>query len=122
MRSLVRKQSLDSVTVFWLDRGRAVNLLTEMARALGTGRREVKRVGVFGSLAEGRAVPGSDADVIIVLARSEKRAMDRRDDYIGYFGDLPLGVDLFCYTEEETHVVPLARRACATARWLYERP
>ena len=31
----------------------------------------------FGSLAEGRAVPGSDADVLVLLSHSETRWLDR---------------------------------------------
>jgi hypothetical protein len=47
--------------------------------------------------------------------------MDRFTDFIGFFGDLGMGVDLFCYTEEEIRTVPLAGKACSGARWLFQR-
>src|SRR3989304_1546316 len=100
MQSLVRKKSSGSVTVFWFDREKALELLAKNAQILGRQRAEVLRVGVFGSLANGRAVPGSDADVIIIVPRNTKRMIDRSDDYIGYFNDIGLGGDLFSYKEE----------------------
>ena len=121
MQSLVRKKSSGSVTVFWFDREKALELLAKNAQILGRQRAEVLRVGVFGSLANGRAVPGSDADLIIIVSKNTKRMIDRCDDYIGYFGGLGLGVDLFCYTEEEAWTIPLAKRACAGARWLFRK-
>jgi hypothetical protein len=56
-----------SVTVFWLD----TDLVRERLRAVVERLAEnpnVLRVILFGSFAEGRAVPGSDLDVMIVLA------------------------------------------------------
>jgi len=74
-------------------------------------RVEIRSIRLFGSLAEGRAVPGSDADVLILLERSERRWIDRSLDYIGYFEDVGMPVELFCYTEQEAERTPLARRA-----------
>jgi len=67
MQSVVRKESFGSVTVFWLD----TDLVRERLRAVVERLAEnpnVLRVILFGSFAEGRAVPGSDLDVMIVLA------------------------------------------------------
>jgi predicted nucleotidyltransferase len=115
----VQKRSYGSVTVFWLDRSRAVSLLEEAARELGADRPEVLYVGLFGSLAEGRAIPGSDADLLLVLSQSERRFLDRPLDYSPFFSDVGLGVDLFCYLREEIGEVPFARRALASSRPLY---
>ena len=67
MQSTVRKESFGSVTVFWLD----TDLVRERLRAVVERLADdpnVLRVILFGSFAEGRAVPGSDLDVMIVLA------------------------------------------------------
>jgi predicted nucleotidyltransferase len=66
-----------------------------------------------GSLAEGRAVPGSDADVLVLLDRSDRRWLDRPLDYSDEFAEIGLGVELFCYTLDELQRVPLARDARA---------
>ncbi len=122
MRSVVRKESYGSVTVFWLDREEAVRRLREAAGHLGRTRPEVRFVGLFGSLARGTAVPGSDADVIVIVDRSEVRFLDRPLEYLPFFAEVGLGVDLFCYTEEELPRVPLAQNAVEHAVALWGEP
>jgi len=107
----VRKESFGSVTVFWLDRDEVVSRLRECARRLVAARPEVAGVYLFGSLAEGRAVPGSDGDVLVLLASSETRWLDRPLAFSPHFDGCGVGVELFCYTQEEATRVPLARRA-----------
>lgn len=97
--------------VFWLNRDEALRAVTDAAGRLVSERGEVVAVYLFGSLAEGRAVPGSDADVLVLLERSVRRWVERPLDYQHYFHDCGLPVELFCYTREEAESVPLARRA-----------
>lgn len=108
--------------VSWLDTEEALRRLRRAAEALLRRRREVLGVYLFGSLAEGRAVPGSDADVLVLLERSDRpwteRALDLRPD----FDDAGLPVDLFCYTPEELLRTPFAREARARAVTLAEDP
>jgi len=99
------------VTVFWLERDEVILRLRERARGLVAARPDVAGVYLFGSLAEGRAVPGSDADVLVLLAHSETRWLDRPLTLAPHFDGCGIGVELFCYTEEETARIPLARRA-----------
>ena len=122
MRSRVQRRSYGSVTVFWLDREGARRAVQEGADRLGRERPEVLYVGLFGSLAEGRAVPGSDADVIVLVSESARRSLDRPLDYLPYFDAVGLGVDLFVYTPAEAERIPLARGALARARPLWQRP
>jgi len=84
-------------------------------------RAEIRSIRLFGSLAEGRAVPGSDADVLILLERSERRWIDRPLDYIGYFEGVGMPVELFCYTTEEAERTPLAARALESGTPLARR-
>jgi len=55
------------VTVFWLDTDLVRERLSAVVARM-TDDPNVLRVILFGSFAEGRAVPGSDLDVMIVLA------------------------------------------------------
>lgn len=72
---------------------------------------DVVAVYLFGSAAEGRAVPGSDADVLILLRGSDVRWLDRPLEFARYFDDCGVGVEVFCYTVDEAARVALARRA-----------
>lgn len=110
----MRKESYGSVTVFWLDRDEVRRRLGEAAVEVVEARPEVRAVYLFGSLAEDRAVPGSDADLLILLTSSHRRWMDRPLEYDGAFKGMGMPVELFCYTVEEAARVPLARRALQT--------
>lgn len=110
----MRRESYGSVTVFWLESDEARRRLAEAAKELVRARRDVRAVYLFGSLAEDRAVPGSDADLLVVLTSSDRRWMDRPLEYAEYFQATGMPVELFCYTEEELSRVALARRALET--------
>ena len=56
-----------SVKVFSLDRRKAIETIKTAMRAVQQRCPEVDRAILFGSLARGDAVPGSDADVLLVL-------------------------------------------------------
>lgn len=117
----MRKESYGSVTTFWLDRDEAIRRLSEAADHLVAAREDVVAVLLFGSLADGRAVPGSDADLLILLAGSGTRWLDRPLEFASFFVGCGIGVDLFCYTVEEAAVTPLALSARASGRLLAGR-
>lgn len=118
----MEKKSFGSVKVFWLNRSEALRRLREAAQAVLAACPEVLGVYLFGSLAQGRAVPGSDADVLILLEKSELRWMDRPLRFHGFFSGMGLPVDLFCYTLEEAEENLIARKALAEGLCLARRP
>jgi len=71
---------------------------------------------LFGSLARGDAVPGSDVDLLIVLAADERRFMDRVSDFLP--DAFPIGVDVIPWTlaELEDRVAEGDRFAMAILR------
>jgi predicted nucleotidyltransferase len=89
------------VSVTYLDGGAAIQRLDELARALIDSRSDVQTVYLFGSLAQGRHVPGSDADLLIVLTEDHRRFVDRVPEFLRAFLDAPLAVDVFPYTVQE---------------------
>ncbi|MDR7420331.1 MAG: nucleotidyltransferase domain-containing protein [Armatimonadota bacterium] len=111
MPSAVEKRSYGSVEVFWLNSAEVVRRLREAAGRLLAEHPDVVSVHLFGSLAEGRGVPGSDADILIVLARSDERWIDRPLRFMPYFEAVGLPVDVLCYTLDEARTTPLAGRA-----------
>lgn len=60
---------------------------------------EIEEVWLFGSLARGDAVPGSDADLLIVLGDCQLPFLDRSVHYQPDF--CGVGVDVLAYTREE---------------------
>ena len=121
MPSIVQKKSLNSVTIFWFKKDKALRILRRIAKIIGKNCSGVLRVGLFGSIAKGTAVPGSDADILIILDQSQKRIMDRYHDFIQFFKTLDIDVDIFCYTLEEIDGNNLAGSAYRNSIWLYVR-
>jgi len=50
-------------------------------------------------VAEGAAVPGSDVDLLLILAASDRPFLDRIPLFLPSW--FPVGVDVFPYTREE---------------------
>ena len=93
------KASSSSAKVFWLNRKETTQRLLEAMKALQVRHPEIERAVLFGSLQRGDAVPGSDADVLLVLRTTNlpfsERAAAYRPEGIG------IPVDLFVYTRPE---------------------
>ena len=114
--SVIRKQSCGSVTVFWLDRNLLMSLIRSAARNLTRNHEEVVRVILFGSVASDRALPSSDADILVVVRDSDLPFIDRPIRFRDHFSDIGVGADLFVYTEQELAAgsIPLAASALRT--------
>ena len=76
-------------------------------------RPEVRRVLLFGSLAVGQAVPGSDADLLVILSGSDRSFLNRIPLYTP--DGCPVGVDVFPYTQAEIESLT------ATGNWFLRR-
>ncbi|MEW6405542.1 MAG: nucleotidyltransferase domain-containing protein [Chloroflexota bacterium] len=88
--------------VAFLDEERAIEELVERVQGLLVNDERVIAVGLFGSLARGRALPSSDADLLIVLrTHPEARWIDRISEYASAFGGTALPVEVFPYTLRE---------------------
>ena len=105
-----------------LDRDRAIAKLRERAERVVATHPEVRAVILFGSLAEGRATPGSEPDLLILPLSPGGRPMDRPLLYLDAFADLGPPVDLLCFTGREAAGMPVARRAMEGGRVLAGSP
>ena len=125
-RSVIRKQSYGTVKVFWLDRALLKSRIMQAVRKLSREHEAVTRVVLFGSVASDRALPSSDADILVVVRDTDTQFLDRANPFRGYFSDIGVGVDLFVYTEPEmaAGTIPVAVTALRTGIELYaaERP
>lgn len=75
--------------------------LSRLARELARARPEVEDVVLFGSLASGRARPGSDADLLVIVRESPERFLDRMLTYGPYFRAAPIACEVLPYTRAE---------------------
>jgi len=113
-----------SARVFSLNRDEVVANLRRLAGELVTSNRNVRRVLLFGSLATDSYSPRSDADLLVVVDRDERRRMDRTTEFILHF--LPAGcpTDVLVYTVAEVEREkdePFLRRVLGQAVLLAER-
>ncbi|MBI2912315.1 MAG: nucleotidyltransferase domain-containing protein [Chloroflexi bacterium] len=120
----MQRQSFGSVRVTYFDRRGVRRAAEEFAARLAAERPEVVRVVLFGSVARGDAVPGSDADFLVIISRSDKDFLDRMSDYRP--DHFPVGVDVFPYTEHELQQMIregnfFLRRALREGITLFER-
>jgi predicted nucleotidyltransferase len=119
MPSFVVKESLNSAKVFWLDQASLLTEIHKVARELAEKNENILKIILFGSLAEKKAVPGSDADILIVLKEDAKPFMARMSEWLEKFSvDFP--VEIFPYTKKELDN-PLACQAMRTGITLFER-
>jgi predicted nucleotidyltransferase len=87
------------VKLFWLNHDEVKDWLTKAVQNLARRHREIDEVWLFGSLARGQAVPGSDADVLLVLRECDLPFLERAAHYQPEF--CGVGVDVFAYTRKE---------------------
>ncbi len=95
----MQKRSSRSVKVTYFHKEAVWQALRSYVTDLVQARPEVRRVIVFGSLARDEAVPGSDVDLLLVLASADRPFLERPLAYKPY--RFPVGVEVFAYTGEE---------------------
>ena len=98
---MLHVRSLGSAKIISLDIENARDKLRRLARNLKDQDDNVFSVWLFGSLARGDALPGSDADILIVLNDSDLPFSERITRFMDYFAGLGLGIDIFPLTKRE---------------------
>jgi hypothetical protein len=97
------------VSITWFDAPRVREELLRSVRELTREHPEIQRVVLFGSLAAGRPVPGSDADLLVILEDSDRPFLDRIPLYVP--AGCSVGVDVFPYTVRELEAMQAAGNA-----------
>ena len=115
-------RSLTSSVFKWPDRSSVEKALRRWAHSLAREREEIVRIGAFGSFARGDWGFGSDLDLIIIVARSDKPFISRASGFDAT--SLPVPADVLVYTEPEWDALCAAGRRFAQtvtreADWLF---
>ena len=101
MRSVERRESSDGVKIFSAaDRQYVLSACREWADKVRAAQPSAARIGLFGSYARGDHAPGSDIDLLVVVAGMDSRPWFMRSADFDT-STLPVGADVFVYTEEE---------------------
>lgn len=97
--SPIQQTSSPSVQVFWLDLNQVRTCLKKTVQEMAERHPEVEEVWLFGSLARGDAIPGSDADLMVLLSESQLSFLERPLHYqLDFCG---VGMDVLVYTRAE---------------------
>ena len=117
-------RSLHSPVRTWPDAGTVDRAVRRWAEELGRSRKDVLRVGYFGSYARGDWGVGSDLDVVVVVETAEQ-PFERRGVQWDATG-LPVPADLLVYTQEEWDRLGreggrLYRTIMQEGRWVWAR-
>ena len=106
----MQSRSSGTVRLFWLDRAQVLARLTAAIERMVSEYPEVDQVVLFGSLARGDALPGSDADLLVLLQQCDVPFQARLPRYLPR--NAGIGVDVFAYTRSE-----FTEMAARSPRW-----
>ncbi|MFA0783166.1 nucleotidyltransferase family protein [Fervidibacter sacchari] len=116
-------RSLNSSVLKWARREEVLESAKSWAERIAQNHPEVLRIGCFGSYARGDWGVGSDIDILVIVARSNKPFIYRAVDFDAT--DLPVPADVLVYTQDEWHQLQLSGRFSEQVKseviWLYER-
>ena len=92
-RPRIRKPSSPFVKITYFDNEGVRGAFDCYIAELVAKRPDVTRVVLFGSVARGDAVPGSDVDLLIVLTSADKPFLNRMAEFMP--DRFPVGIDVF---------------------------
>lgn len=123
MQSMIQKKSYNSVKVFWLNKELLQHRIKEAVKNLVLDYSELRKIILFGSVADKKETPLSDADILIIVDDSTLQFSERALPFRKYFQGIGLGVDIFVYTckEVEEEHIPLVNSALKRGKVLFER-
>jgi predicted nucleotidyltransferase len=108
----------NSVKVTFLDREGIIEKLRRISSDILKGNKNILGIYLFGSLAGGRSVPGSDADILIVLREDRRRFIDRMTEFLRLYLRIPIAIDVFPYTGDELKTMIASGNRFITTLWL----
>ena len=112
---------MSSSVLRWPDRQVVDQAVRAWAKEIAEERKDILRIGYFGSYARGDSGVGSDLDIIIILERSDLPFVRRAVEWDA--SELPVPADILVYTEDEWSSMKdlgrFYRRVMQEAVWIY---
>ena len=116
-------RSLNSSVLKWAKREEVLGAAKLWAEKIAKNHPEVLRIGCFGSYTRGDWGVGSDIDLLVIVARSDKPFIYRAADFDAT--ELPVPADVLVYTQDEWQQLQRLGRFSEQVKseviWLYER-
>ena len=109
---MLKKSSLMRKAKF-LDKDNVIEKLSKLALKAKSKDPNIKKILLFGSIADNTYTLRSDADILVVLREDQTRFIDRIPKFLFLFAGAPVPVDVFPYTEKEVQTIPFAKLALA---------
>ena len=97
----MRKIFFPGSTARFINKEANINELRTLAHGIAKKNKNVDNIYLFGSYARGDAGVRSDADILVILKKDDRRMMDRLDEFIAAFSDGPVPVDVLVWTKSE---------------------
>ena len=114
---------LNSSALKWPDAPTVDQAARRWANHIARARRQVRRIGYFGSYARGDWGVGSDLDLIVIVDDSDQSFEKRSSDWD--VTELPVPTDVLVYTWKEWESLRRQGRFQQTLRdeaiWIYDR-
>lgn len=98
---MLQKQYLDGVKILSVDENSLRESLKKIADKIKAEHPKVNEITLFGSFSKGDFTPSSDIDIAIIVDKTDKRFIERSDDYVDYFTEFPFDTNLVVYSAEE---------------------
>jgi predicted nucleotidyltransferase len=98
---MLQEKYYNGVKIISVDKSKVEKNLNGKLKKIKKENQNVKNIFLFGSFIKGTFKPTSDIDVAIILKESGKNFVKRCDDFVDYFIDLGMDVNLLVYTEKE---------------------
>lgn len=98
---MLQKQFLDGVEILSVDANSLKKSLQEIAARIKAEHPEVNEIILFGSFSKKDFTPYSDIDIAIIVNETDKKFIERVDDFVDYFTGLPFDVNIITYTSGE---------------------
>lgn len=98
---MLQRKSLDGVEILSVDISGLRESLKEISRRIKYEHPEVKEIILFGSFSKGNFTPYSDIDIALIVNDTDKRFIERQDEFIGYFKDIGFDTNIIVYTQKE---------------------
>ncbi len=98
---MLQSQYLDGVKILSVDENSLRESLKKIADKIKAEHPKVKEIILFGSFSKRDFTPYSDMDLAIIVDKTDKKFIERSDDYLDYFTGFPFDANLVVYTSEE---------------------